>query len=59
MNIFVIARQSFWYRNFLSEALKLTEIEANQTTVCIMLHAELAKNGAKANFVDLGEKNLL
>ena len=41
---------------FFSEALKLTEIEANKTEVGILLQAEMAKNGAKANIVDLGEK---
>ena len=39
-----------------SAALKLT-IEANQTEIWILLRAEMAKNGAKAIFVDLGEKN--
>ena len=29
----------------------LTEIEANQTEVCILLRAKMAENGAKANFV--------
>ena len=58
MNSFVIARQSFWYQSF-SKALKLTEIEANQTEVCILLRAEMVENGAKANFVNMGEKNLL
>ena len=58
MNIFVIGKRSFWYQKFF-KALRLTEIEANQTEVRVSLRAEIAKNCAKANFEDLGEKHLL
>ena len=58
MNSFAISTRSFSYQSF-SESLKLIEIEANQADASILLCAEFAKNRAKANFADLGEKNLV